>query len=324
MLNESILQINRLAPRFVVLTGDMQNCKSDMQHCNGGQGAMQVTAVKNSMSNLDPLIGVRTTIPGNHDIGDAPSRASLDVYTHNWGADRSSFDEGAWLRFIALDASLYFNASHPGMQARADEQTQWLSAQLDDAASLGAIGTVVLSHIPPFIVSAEEAGGWANWPRETREHVLQLTQQKLLPPSLFICGHFHANVEGVSSAAFGSRVEVVTTSAVGSPIQWNGTTTSTLPHAQASTIATVSSGAQVFQEYVLRNGGGGTADARRIAERVQAVPTRSGVRIFEFDLTSGYRHQWFTLEQMTTLQPLVVGEASPLAGKSFTRWAQRN
>ena len=42
--------------------------------------------------------------------------------------------------------------------------------------------------------------------------VLRATQRAALPPSLAICGHFHVNVEGVTSTAFGGApLEVVTT-----------------------------------------------------------------------------------------------------------------
>ena len=331
MLNRSIQLINRLSPRFIVMTGDLQNwypTTAGMRPDGSGEpGAAQVAALKQSLSLLDASIPLRANIPGNHDLGDAPTLKTLDTFQENWSADRYSFDEGG-VAFLALNSQLYYNASQSGVGRRAERQTAWLSRQLDAAASRGAIAVVVLSHIPPFVVAADEPSGWANWPTPVRQQVLQMTQQKQLPPSLFVNGHFHANVEGVRSAAFGAAVESVTTSSVGCPIHWNGSAASPLPHASAMAVATQPSGQSAFENYILHNGRPGEpADVSRIAQRVQARPDRSGVRLFEFDAGMGFRHRWFTLEELSELNtPLATyGESSsssPLAGMAFSPWAR--
>jgi len=324
MLNESIAHINRLSPLFVVLTGDMQNCKSDMQNCDAGQAELQVASVKRSLSLLDDSIPLRAVMPGNHDIGDAPSTSSLESYAQTWGTERSSFQPGARIRFLAIDSSLYFNSSLPGVAHLAREQTAWLDEQLSNAGDEeGGVGMVLLTHIPPFVVDADEPHGWANWPRGPREEVLHMSQRRSRAAfSLIVCGHFHANVEEVSSAAFGVPIEIVTSSSIGSPIQWNGSDASPLPHWQARILSTTPSGAQVFEEYVLRDHGLGPVDPHRVADRVAALPNRSGVRLFEFSADEGYRHQWFTVEQLRALPaPIATGDDSPLATRPFTRWA---
>ena len=55
-------------------------------------------------------------------------------------------------------------------------------------------------------------------------------------PRVAICGHFHGNVERVESMAFGAPLEVVTTSAVGCPMLWNGTSTNRYTPQQATAI----------------------------------------------------------------------------------------
>ena len=101
----------------------------------------------------------------------------------------------------------------------------------------GVAGIVLLSHVPPLLTDAHEPTGWANWPTATRERLLSLTQGKRVvttpglkpwashslllachasaltqttleplcgkPPSLIVNGHFHANVDGVTTTEYG-------------------------------------------------------------------------------------------------------------------------
>ena len=184
---------------------------------------------------------------------------------------------------------------------------------------------VLLSHVPPFLVTADEPTGWANWPLDVRRRLLTATQAKRVPPSLIVNGHFHANVEGVRSSAFGTTdLEVVTTSAVGCAIRWNGTSTAApMPHATAAAVAAATTGKEAFERFILRNGtAAGAADHSLIPRRSFASPSVSGVRLFEFDARTGYRHGWFTLAALGELPaPLRPGAASPLASKAFTPWA---
>ena len=325
MLNLSIREVNRLAPRFVVLTGDIQN---ELPITASGQqvGAAQVVSVKQSLSLLDGSIPLRSRTPGNHDVGDTPTLDTLDLYTRSWGADRGAFDEGG-IRFISLDSQIYWNASSAGVSRLADEQTAWFANQLDDAAERGAAGVVVLTHIAPFVVGAQEPTGWANWPKGVRRQVLRMSQRKPVPPSVIINGHFHMNVDGVRSDAFGAPVEIITSSSVGCPVAWNGSEVRSpsggAPHSLASALAAERTGYGVFMTYVVRNGDkDAPADFSLVPERVRSAPNLSGVRIFEFDARTGYRHKWFTLAQLSELRaPLAGGSASPLASLPFSRWS---
>jgi 3',5'-cyclic AMP phosphodiesterase CpdA len=338
MLNETIRLINRLAPRLVVITGDLQNflptpagAAWPMAAQSGHLGAEQVASVKQSLSLLDSSIPIRATIPGNHDLGYAPTVDTLDAFERNWGGDHTAFSEGG-VDFIAIDSQLYFDSTQPGVAQRKEEQTARLSAELVASAERGAAGAVLLSHIPPFVVGASESSGWANWPSEVREEVLSASQQRGMEQpgsmalSLVISGHFHANVDGVFTAAFGAPMEVVTTSSCGCPFLWNGSdaNVAALPHTLASAIASEATGYDAWQSYIVRNGTAlGNADESLVAARVSAGSDRSGVRLFEFSAAHGYRHGWWTLERLQQLGTPLGSMASPFAHLPFTPWTSR-
>ena len=80
MLNSSLHSINRLKPRLVVLTGDLQNYLPTsagtawpMRKPHGihaaHPGRDQAAAVAQSLTLLSASIPIRATIPGNHDLG---------------------------------------------------------------------------------------------------------------------------------------------------------------------------------------------------------------------------------------------------------------
>lgn len=327
MLNRSVLEINRLGPAFVVLAGDMQNWyETNVGGQNGplanttDAGALQVAAVKQSLSLLDPSIPLKATLPGNHDIGDAPTASSLAAYERNWGAPFGAFEMGG-VRFLHINSQLYFNASNPGMQDAAELQTRWLESELRAAEAEPTVGVVILSHIPPFVGRADEPHGWANWPTATRRAILEATQSMPVPPRLIVCGHFHGNVEQVQSTAFEAVVEVVTTSSVGCPMLWNGSTTGAYTPEQAAVIAAQPTGSAAYENYIERTNAMGVPNFAVAAERVQARPDRSGVRVFEFHPSRGYRHRWFTLEELSAIQLL---DAETLGSFPFTPFLSRS
>ena len=356
MLNESIRLVNRLRPRFAVLTGDMQHTLPNSNHQIDER---QATAAQRALSLLDPSIPLRATIPGNHDLGNRPTLATLQAYRSRWDADRTTFEMGG-VRFIALDSQLYVDASAPGIRERAAEQTRWLSLQLDAAVTSSAAaaaatspvatspvasssvasssqgasavsgiaapaGVVLLTHVPPFVVRADEAASWANWGVAARQQVLSMSQRKAVPPSLVVAGHFHANVEAVHSDAFGAPIEVVTSSAVGCAIAWNGSHATAFPHTLAAAIAAVPTGLEAVRRFILRNGSmTAPADASLLSSRVVAARSVSGARLFEFSAATGYRHRFYSLSELGALRaPLASGAASPLADIAFTPWVRR-
>ncbi|CAE8624413.1 unnamed protein product [Polarella glacialis] len=316
MLQLAIGHANRLRPRFVTLHGDMQNWyATDLPGENGALGpesglgdvgALQVADVKEALAALDPAIPVRV-LAGNHDVGDAPTLATLEQFRDRWGPMKYSSREGG-TEFVVLDSQVYYDASQPGVREVQLEQTAWLRRTVAATQASNATSIVVLTHIPPFMTSMDEPHGWANWPLAARHEVLGiLTKPNLrLTPRLIICGHFHSN-SSVSSDSPSSQVkssfEVVTTASVGTELLWNGR--STFTPTEALPVASTPSGSDAFNDFIARTDGVGAANYSEsyLLTRRDARADWSGVRIFEFS-ERGYRHRWFTNQALSMVQSL--------------------
>lgn len=325
MLDLAVQQLNRLAPRFVILSGDYQNAfppQGTPLHGatrQGDLGALQAEDVRRSLDAL--RVRLLSVTPGNHDLGDAMDASTLKAYRARWGEAHSSFRLGAvhgkgGIMFMAFD-SLVFNATPPAFRAKLVLRLRhFLEVELDRADATEAQGVVLLTHVCPFVGSSEEAHGWANWPAYYREAVLGATLNRTgVRPRLVVCGHFHANAD-VTSHAFGSPIEAVTTSAVGCSIAWNGKQSGFYEPAEASEIAAAPTGADAFADFVLRDHSQGEANPALIPQRVRCEPGTSGVRLFEFCPDKGYRHKWFTLEALARVKSLASSDV--FGGHSFT------
>jgi len=73
----AIANVNRIHPAFVVVTGDLVNKSAD---------AGQLAEYKRITRQLDSAIPLYS-LPGNHDLGNSPTVASLKAYRQNIGPD---------------------------------------------------------------------------------------------------------------------------------------------------------------------------------------------------------------------------------------------
>ncbi len=196
-LTIAIKAINRLKPDFVVVCGDLTNRAGNTN---------QIAAFKQTLSLLDPSIKV-FLVPGNHDVGNKPTVASLQEYREQFGEDYYTFKRHGQ-RFIVLNSSLI---KAPG---KADEQAQaqrvWLNAVLDTSKAEHS-HPIVFQHHPWFIANAHEPDGYFNVPRRRRMEYLRLLESHGVR-NVF-AGHLHANAEGNYGA-----LEMVTSGPVGMPL----------------------------------------------------------------------------------------------------------
>ena len=231
----AVAHINRLKPKFVVVCGDLVNAMPNGGAPRPEQQEEQVRDYKRVMGGIDESIQL-VCVCGNHDVGDRPNAATIDLYETRFGDTYLAFWAGG-CRCIVLNSSLHaseeegtwdmscgntarFGDQSPESvlsdkkeaQALAREQEAWLDAELSSAAANGAQHSIVFTHIPPFIEDPDEPKGYFNYDPSVREPLLRKLRGAGV--SKWFCGHYHRNAGGVFVCDEG-ELEVVTTAAVG-------------------------------------------------------------------------------------------------------------
>jgi 3',5'-cyclic AMP phosphodiesterase CpdA len=195
----AVATANRLKPAFVVITGDLVNKAGD---------AAQIAEYKRIAAKLDRSIKLYSA-PGNHDVGNEPTPASLAAYREHFGRDYYSFRSGE-LTGIVLNSALI---QHPEKaQADYDKQLSWLRSELERARKDGAREIVVFQHHPWFIQSPDEPAQYFNIPRERRKLYLDLFRRYGV--RYVFAGHLHHSAEGRDGS-----IQMVTTGPVGKPLE---------------------------------------------------------------------------------------------------------
>ena len=194
----AIATANRWHPAFVVVTGDLVNKAGD---------AGQIAEYRRIAARLDRSIPLYN-IPGNHDVENAPTSASVSAYVKTFGPDHYSFRAQS-LYGIVLDSTVI--AAPDGVRAEYDTQDRWLSDELARAQASGARHVVVFQHHPWFLNTADEADGYFNIPLARRTDLL--ARFKAAGVRYLISGHYHRN-----ALARDGDIEMITSGPVGMPL----------------------------------------------------------------------------------------------------------
>jgi 3',5'-cyclic AMP phosphodiesterase CpdA len=194
----AIATANRWHPAFVVVTGDLVNKAGD---------AGQIAEYRRIAARLDRSIPLYN-IPGNHDVENAPTSASVAAYVKTFGPDHYSFRAQS-LYGIVLDSTVI--AAPDGVRAEYDTQDRWLSDELARAQASGARHVVVFQHHPWFLNTADEADGYFNIPLARRTGLL--ARFKAAGVRYLISGHYHRN-----ALARDGDIEMITSAPVGMPL----------------------------------------------------------------------------------------------------------
>ena len=120
----AIATANRLKPEFVVITGDLVN--------EAGNTA-QIAEYKRIAAKLDPQIKLYS-VPGNHDVENEPTKATLASYRERLGPDYYSFRSGDIAGFV-LNSNLQKSPNNVPEEAAAMEK--WLRGELAKAKGEG-------------------------------------------------------------------------------------------------------------------------------------------------------------------------------------------
>jgi serine/threonine-protein phosphatase CPPED1 len=193
----AVATINRLRPKFVVITGDLVNKPGD---------AVQTAEFKRIAAKIDPAITVYN-VAGNHDVENVPTPARIAAYTNQFGPDRYTFRHDG-LMGVVLNSSVIHSPQQATNELAAQEQ--WLRAELEHARADGVEHIVVFQHHPWFLKSAEEPDQYFNIPKERRATYLALFRE--FGVKYLFSGHYHRN-----AVARDGDMEAVTTGPVGQP-----------------------------------------------------------------------------------------------------------
>lgn len=260
-LDLAIKLINSMvpAPQFVVVCGDLVNEFKDFD-----RASRQVEDFKRSMSRVDASIRL-VCVCGNHDVGDVPTRESIQLFESRFGQSYGEFMCGKSTRCVVLNTQLYGDRTTEGMAA---EQDEWI---VQAASKSSSENLVVFSHIPPFIFDEDEPKGYFNIAPEPRRRLVENVKSIPARHRAWFCGHFHRNAGNWTEDG---QVEVVVTSAVGTAIGWND-------QARGDD----------------RLGIPGMDWAKR-----QCSPCASGCRIVVVDTGSKIRHKFYTLDELAAVE----------------------
>ncbi len=190
--------VNRVKPAFVVITGDLVNQAGN---------AAEIAEYRRIASKLDKSIPIYN-VPGNHDLGNAPTADSLAAYRKSFGRDYYTFRAAGVTAFV-LDSALIYDPSHVPDEER--KQEAWLEQELAWAKSAGTRHMIVFLHHPLYLLSPDEGSRYENLPLERRRRYLDLFKEYGV--EAVFAGHYHQN----HALKYGDT-ELVVTGAVGKPL----------------------------------------------------------------------------------------------------------
>lgn len=159
--------------------------------------------IKSVLSELDPSIPL-VCVCGNHDVGDAPTRASIQRYVDHFGDDYFDF-YCAGVHCIVLNSQFYAHSAH--VEDLKTEHEQWLDKVLRDNQGQSK-HIIIFQHIPWFLSTHDEEKDYFNIELNTRLTMLEKFYSAGVKK--IFCGHYHRNAGGMYKS-----MEEVVTNAIG-------------------------------------------------------------------------------------------------------------
>ena len=143
LCKKSVDILNSLSPppAFFIVCGDLVDAYG---HQYPEIREKQEFAFKEVYSNLNPGIPM-ICVCGNHDIGNSPTKESIDKYITSFGDDYFSFYKNGCC-FLVLNSQFYADASNCPNLYQFHER--WLDEELQKANSLGVKHIFLFQHIP--------------------------------------------------------------------------------------------------------------------------------------------------------------------------------
>lgn len=156
---QAVKQVNALKPDFVLICGDLVN-----------------DAHERSFTDFNKIKAGFTVpcycVSGNHDIGNKPTRESLQYYRKVVGKDYYSYEHKGYT-FVIVNTQLWKSP----VEGESDKHDSWLKATLDTAANKGS-RIFVVGHYPLFLKEPDEDEEYMNLPPAKRKELLSLFEKR--------------------------------------------------------------------------------------------------------------------------------------------------
>jgi len=170
-LEKAVQKINELTPDMVVIAGDLVNDSNNDE---------VVAAFRKIIAQIQPPV---LLTPGNHDLPEPVTTTGLKRYRSRFGEDFKVVEcQG---RCLISANSIFWRGTSSEESVRHD---RLLRDALKKAKEKGQ-PVVMLTHIPPFVTSVEEADEYYNLPKATRADILRLCNENGV--ILWLAGHTH-------------------------------------------------------------------------------------------------------------------------------------
>ncbi len=173
LFRQAVQEINEARPDFVVICGDLVN------ETGNDQAIKDFNAIK---SGFDMPCHC---VPGNHDVGNTPTAASVARYRGKMGRDWYAFEHKG-LTFVAVDTQLWKSP----VEGESEKQDAWLVKTLAEAGSRKS-PVVIFGHYPLFAETADEEEGYYGLPVDKRAELIQ--RYKAHGVVAVLSGHMHKN-----------------------------------------------------------------------------------------------------------------------------------
>lgn len=262
MLKLAVVHINRLRPRFLLVSGDLINAFPSGPNASPHAALGEIASLKEVLREVSSDIPIIFQ-PGNHDIAQIPTPKDIALYRERFGDDYYSFWVGG-VFYLSINSQYYMDDAE-SKELRA-AQDKWVEEELA-ASKAVAKHIVLLSHVPPFVGKEDEEQGWATWERGARKKMLSLAAEA--GAKLWLCGHFHGQAHCWSEGG----VEIVVTKSCCTNINWIAEAGECATKVRPDFAATVGNPPVVCDSF------------------------HAGMRIVRVK-EDGFQHRWFTLNEV--------------------------
>lgn len=174
---QTVTEINKVAPDFVIVCGDMTNVSGDEK---------EIKAYWEIANQLSPGIKLYH-VAGNHDLHPDMKKEDVQLYKKNYGQLYYSFEHKNNL-FIVFESTSLKSPSKETEQWR-QEQFKWLKQTLVDSDKKDYANKFVFLHHPLILEKESEKEMYFNLPVPVRNKLLKLFRTHGV--RIAFSGHLH-------------------------------------------------------------------------------------------------------------------------------------